>query len=85
MDGSSTWARSEARVVLVNLDLHLFCKALPIDFKTSNNEAEHKALIAGIRMTRELKIAHLVVHSGLQLVVNQVNETFQAKEEGMNN
>lgn len=55
------------------------------DFKASNNEAKYEAFIAGIRMAKEIKISHLVVHSDLHLVVSQINEIYQTEEERMNN
>lgn len=55
------------------------------DVKASNNEAKYEAFIAGIRMAKEIKISHLVVHSDLHLVVSQINEIYQTEEERMNN
>lgn len=40
VDGSSIGDRSGIGVVLISPNRHLFCEALPFDFRTFNNEAE---------------------------------------------
>ena len=52
-------------------------------FKASNNEAEYEALIAGLNLARELGVKNMKIHSDSQLVVNQVNGEYQAKEDNM--
>ncbi|XP_022849886.1 uncharacterized protein LOC111371977 [Olea europaea var. sylvestris] len=85
VDGSSTRERSGADVVLINPDHRMFCETLPFDFKASNNEVEYEALIAGARMASGLGISDLILHSDSQLVVNQVNGVYMAKEDRMDN
>lgn len=84
VDGFSTKHQSGARIVLISPNWHLFCEALPFNFKTSNNEAEYRVLIVGVKMA-ELRIAWLIVCSDSQLLVNQINKTYRAKEYRMNN
>ncbi|XP_022857189.1 uncharacterized protein LOC111378249 [Olea europaea var. sylvestris] len=83
VDGSSTGERSGAGVVLIIPDHRIFYKALSFNFKASNNEAEYEALIAGARMVSGLGISDLILHSDSQLVVNQVNGVYMAKEDRM--
>ncbi|XP_022853744.1 uncharacterized protein LOC111375176 [Olea europaea var. sylvestris] len=85
VDGSSTGERSGASVVLISPIHRIFYETLPFDFKASNNEAEYEALIAGTRMASGLGISDLIIHSDSQLVVNQVNGVYMAKEERMDN
>ncbi|XP_022871547.1 uncharacterized protein LOC111390699 [Olea europaea var. sylvestris] len=84
-DGSSTGERSGAGIVLISPDHRIFCEALPFDFKASNNEAEYEALIAGARMALGLGISNLILHNDSQLVVNQVNGVYMAKEDRTDN
>ncbi|KAL0447353.1 UNVERIFIED_CONTAM: hypothetical protein Slati_1863200 [Sesamum latifolium] len=49
----------------------------------SNNEAEYEALVIGLRMAHETGAKHLLVYSDSQLVVKQVEDTYEAKEESM--
>ncbi|KAL0285278.1 UNVERIFIED_CONTAM: hypothetical protein Scaly_2824000 [Sesamum calycinum] len=51
--------------------------------KASNNEAEYEALVIGMRMAHDVGARHLVAYSDSQLVVKQVEDTYEAKEENM--
>ena len=44
-----------------------------------NNETEYEVLIAGLKLAKELKVNNLKLYSDSQLVVNQVNETYQVR------
>lgn len=54
------------------------------DFKASNNEVEYKALMEGVRIATELNIFNTIVRDDSQLIVNQINENYKAKEKWMN-
>ncbi|KAL0329387.1 UNVERIFIED_CONTAM: hypothetical protein Sradi_4925400 [Sesamum radiatum] len=47
--------------------------AIKFDFKASNNEAEYKALVLGMRMAQDAGASHLLPYSDSQLIVKQVN------------
>ena len=57
--------------------------ALHFGFQASNNEAEYEVLITVLRLVKELKANILKVYNDSQLVVNQVNENYQARGEKM--
>lgn len=40
--------------------------------QASNNQAEYEVLIAGMKLTKEVRVTHLLVQTDSQLVVNQV-------------
>ncbi|XP_071695606.1 uncharacterized protein [Rutidosis leptorrhynchoides] len=48
-----------------------------------NNEAEYEALLAGMRIARELGIKKLQAYVDSQLVANQINGTFDANDKSM--
>ncbi|GJR70262.1 reverse transcriptase domain-containing protein [Tanacetum coccineum] len=52
-------------------------------FDATNNEAEYKALIAGLRIAEQMGIKNLQAHVDSRLVANQVNGSYIAKESGM--
>ncbi|KAL0412028.1 UNVERIFIED_CONTAM: hypothetical protein Slati_3792500 [Sesamum latifolium] len=54
------------------------------DFKTSNNEAKYEALIVGIKMALNARARILTVYSNSQMVTNQVDGTYDVKEDRMN-
>ena len=81
--GSSTENSSGAEIILVSpYGVKLSC-AVRFWFKATNNQAEYEALLAGLRLAKDISSRHLVVYSDSQLVVSQVNSEFQAKGEKM--
>ena len=52
-------------------------------FKASNNQAEYKALIAGMFLAKEMGAQNLLVKSDSQLITGQVSGEFQAKDPQM--
>ncbi|XP_038971178.1 uncharacterized protein LOC120104328 [Phoenix dactylifera] len=83
VDGSSTLGGSEAGLILTSPDGVVAEQALRLEFPASNNEAEYEALIARLKLAKELKAEDLRVFSDSQLVVSQVLEDFEAKEPSM--
>ena len=57
MDGSSNEGGSRGGLILVSL--HRMHCALRFGFKASNNEAKYEVLIAGLNLTREMKLDSL--------------------------
>ena len=49
----------------------------------SNNKVEYEALIARLRLAKELQVGNLKLYSDSQLVVNQVNDNYQARRDRM--
>ncbi|KAL5570576.1 hypothetical protein UlMin_027151 [Ulmus minor] len=68
--------------MLVKKGVRLSC-ALRFRFKAINNQAEYEALLAGLRLAKEVSARHLLIYSDSQLIVNQVNSKYQAKGEKM--
>lgn len=83
VDGSSNQMGSGAGLVLTTPQKVEFEYALHFNFKASNNEAEYEALIAGLRIARELGAKQIRVYSDSQLVVNQIMDDYQAKDPTM--
>ncbi|XP_038972181.1 uncharacterized protein LOC120104693 [Phoenix dactylifera] len=83
VDGSSTSGDSGAGLILTSPDGIVAEQALRLEFSASNNEAEYEALIAGLKLAKELKVEDLKVYSDSQLVVSQVLGNFEAKEPSM--
>ena len=55
-------------------------QAIRFGFETSNNQTEYEALIAGLKLARELGVKKLKCQSDSQLVTGQINGEFQTKE-----
>ena len=57
--------------------------ALRFGFQASNNEAEYEAIIAGLNLAHSMEVDQLEVCSDSQLVVNHIEDTYEAKGEKM--
>ncbi|XP_071695454.1 uncharacterized protein [Rutidosis leptorrhynchoides] len=71
-DGASSSDGSGAGLMLINPEGQEFTYALHFKFNTTNNEAEYEALLAELRIAKEMKIDHLQAFVDSQLVANQV-------------
>ncbi|KAL0420631.1 UNVERIFIED_CONTAM: Ribonuclease HI [Sesamum latifolium] len=80
---SSTIQGSGAGIVITSPQGEDLESAIKFGFKASNNEAEYEALVAGMKMAHEAGARHLLAYSDSQLVVKQVEGTFEAKEKSM--
>ncbi len=54
-----------------------------LQYPTTNNEAKYEALLTGLRIAKVLGVTTLRVLSDSQLVVGQVNDAYEVKENRM--
>jgi ribonuclease HI len=54
-----------------------------LEFETTNNIAEYEALVLGLRAAKDMAIDKLVVFGDSELVVNQVKDIYQEKQQRM--
>ncbi|CAJ2652019.1 unnamed protein product [Trifolium pratense] len=80
VDGASNVRGSGAGVVLEGPDGVIIEQSLRFAFKASNNQAEYEALIAGMKLAKDMEMKELKAMSDSQLVTNQVSGKFQTKE-----
>jgi len=80
VDGARNDYCSGAGIVLETPEGRSLCYALRLEFPSTNNEAEYEALIAGLRIAKELNIKVLQIYSDSQLIVCQVKKEFQANK-----
>ncbi|XP_073154100.1 uncharacterized protein [Henckelia pumila] len=55
--------------------------AVRLDFRASNNEAEYEAVLIGLRAAKQAGAARVHLYSDSQLVAQQVNGTYEVKNE----
>nr|GEX76477.1 reverse transcriptase domain-containing protein [Tanacetum cinerariifolium] len=72
-----------AGLILTNPEGMEFKYALRFRFGATNNEAEYEALIAGLRIAKQIGVKNLQANVDSRLVSNQVNGTYVAKEANM--
>ncbi|CAL2262908.1 unnamed protein product [Prunus armeniaca] len=83
VDGASNHKGAGAGVVIITLDGTLLEQAITLGFSASNNEAEYEALLAGLRLVKELSIKRLAIYSDSQLITNQASGEYMAKHPRM--
>ncbi|XP_021999239.1 uncharacterized protein LOC110896105 [Helianthus annuus] len=82
-DGASSKEGSGAGLILIDPEGIEYTYALRFEFKTSNNEAEYEALLAGLQTAAKAGASSVLAHVDSLLVSNQVNEEYEAWEENM--
>ncbi|KAK0573961.1 hypothetical protein LWI29_016278 [Acer saccharum] len=83
VDSSSNMHGSGARVVVSTPKGDSVECALRFDFKATNNQAEYEALIAGLKVCTVLGADEVEIFNDSQVVVNQVLDEYQARDESM--
>ncbi|XP_074368139.1 uncharacterized protein LOC141708414 [Apium graveolens] len=79
VDGAVNNGGACAGIVLVSPEGHHLMSAIHFKFYAINNDAEYEALINGLKIALEMGVQNLIARSDSELVVNQVNEGFQAR------
>ncbi|XP_028092679.1 uncharacterized protein LOC114292866 [Camellia sinensis] len=83
VDSLSRKEGSETGLILTTPEGEYLKCALRFLFTASNNQVEYEALIAGLRLARDIGVDHLRVFSDSRLAVGQITDEFDAKEEAM--
>ncbi|KAK0578336.1 hypothetical protein LWI29_008770 [Acer saccharum] len=83
VDGSSNTHGSGAGVIVSTSEGDSVECALHFDFKATNNQAEYEALIAGLKISIVLGADEVEIFNDSQVVVNQVLDEYQARDESM--
>ena len=79
VDEASNAQGSKAGLILTTPEGIDIVYALRFGFQASNNEAEYEAVIAGLNLAHSLEVDQLEVCSDSQLVVRQIEDTYEAK------
>ena len=80
VDGSLNSKGSGAGVILKGPNDITLEYSLKFDFKATNNQAEYEALLAGLRLAKEVGARSLSIWSDSQLVIAQLKGEYEIKE-----
>ncbi|GKA38003.1 reverse transcriptase domain-containing protein [Tanacetum coccineum] len=82
-DGASNNEGSEDGLILIAPDDVEYSYALRLNFSNSNNDAEYEALLAGLRIAKEMRVKDIHAFVDSKLVASQVEGSYEAKSERM--
>nr|GEY80777.1 reverse transcriptase domain-containing protein [Tanacetum cinerariifolium] len=83
IDGSSSTRGSRAGLVRIGPSDIEYTYALRRTFPGINNETEYEALLAGLRIARQIDISNIEVKVDSKLVASQINGSFEANKDNM--
>ena len=83
MDGATNAQGRGVSLILTSPDGIDVEYALRFSFQASNNEAEYEVVIAGLNLTHSMEADQLEVSSDSQLVVKQIEDSYEARGEKM--
>ena len=83
VDGAANAQGSGVGLILTSLDEIDTKYALRFGFQASNNEVEYDAVIDGLNLAHFMEVDQLEVSSDSQLVVKQIEDSYEARDEKM--
>ncbi|XP_023893521.2 uncharacterized protein LOC112005501 [Quercus suber] len=83
VDGASNALGAGAEIIIVTPEGIRLEHSFRLGFKASNNEAEYEAFLIGLRVVLEIGAQEVEIHSDSQLLVSQVQGTFEARDPWM--
>ena len=83
VDGASSAKGAGAEIVIITPKGILLEHSFRLGFNAANNEAEYETLLAGLRAVSRLEARDLEIYSDSQLIVNQVQGSFKARNPRM--
>ena len=82
-DGSLAQKRGGVGVVIITPDREMIKHGVQLKFPTTNNEAEYEGILTGLRVEKALRAKNLLLQSDSKLVIAQIKEEYEEKEERM--
>lgn len=82
-EGASSREGSGASLILTSPEGEEVTYDLRFDFHTSNNEAEYEALLAGLRLAKQMGADIVTMLTDSRLATNQINGSFEERDKRM--
>lgn len=83
VDGDSNCQGIGVGIILISLEGIRMEKSFRLGFPTFNNEVEYEALLAGLRMSKQVGEDRVQLYCDSRLVVSQIMGKFKAKDHKM--
>ena len=82
-DGSSTQKKGRACVIITSPKGDILKYGVQLKFLVTNNEAEYKAILTGLRIAQAFGAKNVLIRSDSQLIIGQFKGDFKAKKTRM--
>ena len=82
-DSSLAQKRRGVGIIIVTPDGEMLKYGVRLKFPTTNNEAEYEGILTRLRLEKALRAKNLFIQSDSKLVIGQIKEEYEAKEERM--
>ena len=79
-NGASAQSSAGVGVVLISPSKENIHLSYKLDFKTTNNIAKYESFLLGFKATKEMGIMFMRIFGDVDLIIQQVNNTFQTKK-----
>jgi ribonuclease HI len=80
-DGASSKEGSRAGIVFISPTKEVIPMSYKLEFDTTNNISEYEALLLGLKAARDMGIDELSVFGDSELIVHQVRNIYQTKQQ----
>ncbi|XP_016191670.1 uncharacterized protein LOC107632512 [Arachis ipaensis] len=80
VDGASNQTSGGGGIILESPTGMVYEQSIKFEFPISNNQAEYKALIGGLLLSKEVWVTRVKVNNDSQVVTSQINRMYQAKD-----
>ena len=83
IDGSSVAGLEGVSIIVTSLEKDVLRYGVHLQFLATNNKAEYEAILASLRIVKALGIKNLKLRTDSKLVIRQITNEYEAKEERM--
>ena len=70
-------------IIIVTPDREMLRYGVRLKFLATNNEVKYEGILMGLRHGKALRAKNLLIQSDSKLVIGQIKEEYEAKEERM--
>ena len=83
-DGLSIAELRDVGIIVTSPKKDVLRNEVQLQFPTTNNKAEYEAVLTSLRITKALGIKNLKLRTNSKLVIRQITNEYEVKEERMN-
>ena len=83
VNGSLAQKRRGVGIIIITPEKEMLKNEVQLKFLATNNEAKYEGILTGLRLGKAFGARNLLIQSDSKLVIGQIKEEYEAKEERM--